>query len=334
MDSRFTRIRDDPMRTFLTTVASLVVLLVACTQGRSAAVEADPNKQYSITPAAGPWMICAASFTGPDARQLAHQLVIKLRAQYRWPAYVYDWAEEQRRQQEAQFRAAQNASPNAPPIRVRIEEQCAVLVGGFADMETARRALNEFKKLKSEASSARPASVQDPLLNSELGQQPASGDFPQSFVVHNPALPNTPTPSNDTDSYLKELNSGESYSLLNCRKPWTLAIKEYEGATVVLTQSTTSAFLEKLGFGSKPSQALGQAGSNAHELAEALRKLHIEAYVLHTRHSSLVTIGAFDKSDGPEVQRAIYQLNSLDFKQVKLFAQPVPWRVPQVNAVP
>ena len=46
----------------------------------------------------------------------------------------------------------------------------------------------------------------------------------------------------------------------------------------------------------------------AHETARVLRKLGFEAYVLHTRHHSIVTIGSFS---GPTDQAMVSTANRL-----------------------
>ena len=41
-------------------------------------VEADPDKEYVLTPEAGPYAICVKGYTGSKAASLAHQLVLHL----------------------------------------------------------------------------------------------------------------------------------------------------------------------------------------------------------------------------------------------------------------
>jgi len=51
---------------------------------------------------------------------------------------------------------------------------------------------------------------------------------------------------------------------------------------------------------------------DAHVLARYLRlKLHFEAYVLHTRTSSIVTIGGFEGPNDPGAERVAQQLAQL-----------------------
>jgi hypothetical protein len=68
-------------------------------------------------------------------------------------------------------------------------------------------------------------------------------------------------------------------------------------------------------------------------------KLGFAAYVLHTRHNSVVTVGAFDGMDDPKLKMVQQQLARLSFRdkatglsvqeQLKMFAQPMPMEVPR-----
>jgi hypothetical protein len=260
-------------------------------------------------------MICAKSYTGELAPKWAHDLVLELRSRYDLPAYVYNRGaeerqrffeerERQRRQQEEYLRQA-GLQPDMPPRlpHVRIEEQCAVLIGGFKDMESARKALERIKKLEP------PKSVPaDNLLVARpngkgAGRRPVEAapmnPFVASFVVRNPTVPEekpAEPPGVDSYDFLKKLNAGESYSLLKCGKPWTLAIKEFRGTTIIQSKATPDTFIQQL-FGKHGGEQLSATAMNAHNMAEALNKIGFKAYVLHTRTASVVCVGAYDKPD-------------------------------------
>ena len=53
---------------------SFVVGLTFTNLGR-AGIDADPNKDYPITPQAGPWMICATCYVRDQAPMLAREMV-------------------------------------------------------------------------------------------------------------------------------------------------------------------------------------------------------------------------------------------------------------------
>src|SRR5262245_26829064 len=74
-----------------------VAVLMTPNLGR-AAVEANTSKTYVITPGVGPWLICVATYSGPESRQLANELALEIRRRDNLPAYIFDRADEQRRQ--------------------------------------------------------------------------------------------------------------------------------------------------------------------------------------------------------------------------------------------
>src|SRR5437870_5831742 len=160
-----------------------------------ARVEADPNKEYAVTPEAGAWMIRVTTYVGPEAHTLAHQMVLEIRSRFDLPAFVVNRGDEERRKQQQEMEQFRKQFPDyqGPVRRTRIQEQCAVVIGGYKDMETANRALKEVKKLP------RPS---DEKLMPVLAQAKQVGDeqkalleggfinpFPNSFVVRNPASP-------------------------------------------------------------------------------------------------------------------------------------------------
>ena len=136
------------MKRFLFALASGLALVVVTSRGIAGPrVEADPNKMYPITPDVGPWVISAASYMGPNARQLAREVVFQLRRRDNLPAYFYDYSEEERNKLAGYLKDR----PPPPPGKKRwinIQDQCGVLIGGFPDQDSARKMLTEVKKLK------------------------------------------------------------------------------------------------------------------------------------------------------------------------------------------
>ncbi len=321
--------------------ALFVLALVTVSSARAARVEADPNKDYKVTPAAGPWVVCAASFSGPDAPELSRQLVLVLRGRDNLPAYYHNYSDERRRQEKEYQELLAKSRPGSRARTVRIEEQCAVLVGGYADPEAAGRALAAVKKLAPPELTL--ASGKDP--NQYLFTAgPSEGDpnrteiqrapvnpFAGAFVARNPTARQEARPEDGkkADPMLGKYNAGEKYSLLKCKKPWTLVVKEYQGAAVYQPRSATSSFLETLGFANKPGELLGAGAEEAHSVADVLRQLKFEAYVLHTRHGSLVTVGGFTGRDDPELPKMQQKLAALKIAPIQLFAQPMPMEVPR-----
>lgn len=275
-------------------------------------VDADPNHDYPVTPEVGPWMVCAAYFTGPAAPDLARQMVLQIRGVHNLPAYVFNYADDERKKQKAVLDA--QVTPFAQPdpdggiiipiphhrLQVRVEEQCAVMIGGYADDAAAHAALLSIKKLPPPELKA-PEGVQAYPSIIDGGKEVMLNPFTQSMVVRNPTVPHDARQEKATDPFLKTLNAGEDYSMLRCPQRYTLAVKEYMGASMVKQQSGSGGILEKLESGAgKPGESLSVAASNAHELARVLRQLKFDAYVLHTRTSSVVSVGGFDNPTDPE----------------------------------
>jgi hypothetical protein len=315
-------------------LAGFAGLLLA---GLVGAIDADPSKDYAVTPDAGPWMICAASYTGPEAAGKAHELVLDLRRSFNLPAYVFNRSDKERREQEAEHKRMKELyGPDTKIRTVRIQDQYAVLVGGYKDMDAAHKALLDIKKLKPSDTrlmnvlfaGATPAPDQG--KDKKGGVQGASYVSPlmDAFVVRNPTVPQDKKSEKKNDPFLKTLNADEDYSLLKCKEPWTLAVAAFQGTSVIQTETTSSGFLSKL-FGSG-GERLDAGALNAHNLADALRKQKFEAYVLHTRNGSVVTIGGFPRADDPRMKTVQQEFASrCRFgQQVQLLPQPMPMEVP------
>jgi hypothetical protein len=339
------------MRRFFYALAGGLVMLAATTPARSAPkVEADPDVEYVVTPQAGVWMVLAGSYTGPHAHELAHQLVYLLRSHDHLPAYIFDFSAGRRREQQEYFDALNRRSPDSPKRGIRIEDEFGVLIGGYKTFEDASEAMDKIKKLPMPE-----FKLADPTILPTVGKPMPSEKDPKklelkmvpvnplerSFVTRNPTVPIEKPDLNKPDPLLKKLNDDEEYSLLKCKHPWTLVVKQYEGMSVIPEPSTGESVLKLFGIGDKKGEVLNAAALNAHNLAEALRKKKLEAYCLHTRRSSVVTIGAYDSPDDPELksmQRVFAegkpQIMSkdgkpVDLRQVQFFAQPLPMKVPQ-----
>jgi hypothetical protein len=74
------------------------------------------------------------------------------------------------------------------------------------------------------------------------------------------------------------------------------------------------------------------AAENAHTLAKVLRQLKLDAYVLHTRFASIVTVGSFESLDDPALRSMqnvlLTQLKPRLDARLELFPQPLPMEVP------
>jgi hypothetical protein len=324
-------------------VLSGFCLLAASVQGRAQT----PPDPYQVTPQAGPWMICCASYTGADAPFLAQQFARTLRERDRIAAYTFNHADEERRKfQEEQDRFRQE-HPDLPLRRriIRVEEQCAVLVGGYPSMEAARTALDSIKKLRPPEVRTRTGELAgDRVINlvpagdgRKEVHQALVNPLANSFVVRNPTVKQEKQQEAPVDPFWKELNEEESYSLLNNPKTWTLVIKEYRGASTVQSSVGESNFVNKLQNNGKQTALLTLSGMQAHELARFLRQYNYDTYVLHTRYSSIVTVGGFASLEDPEFKRLQQQLVALRLQpqggnntNLDLMNPPLPMKVPRI----
>lgn len=319
----------------------VLFLLTALAAGTShftvLAIDADPNQKYEVTPAAGAYMICAASFTGEKAAGLASDLVLDIRRNYNLPAFVFNRGAEERLKQKEEFLRFHAAHPEQKMRICRIEEQFAVLVGGFKDWDSARKALDGFKSLR-----PTNTNVMAKMTRQREGEKDGKkgiftetvlvNPFQSSFVVRNPSAPvEQAAQEQGPDPFLKELNSGESYSVYKCRKPWTLAVAVFQSPPVKVDPGReSSGFLDKL-LGDSSGERLSAGAMNAHNLAEQLRKAKFEAYVFHTRTSSVVCIGGYDRKDDPQLLRiaAGQRFQGSDPRGASVFlSTPLPMEVP------
>jgi hypothetical protein len=295
-------------------------------------------------------MICTSYYSGPEARQDALQLVNELRTNYRLPAYVFNYSDQERLKEQERLRQEKErihqlleqqarvlgdmGATQTAPVHVRtrrFEEQCAVLIGGYADEKKARKDLDRIKALKPpDPKRVKLASIVQ--IRQKEGEQIWVSPFAHAFVVPNPMIKKAPAANkNQPDPLLKELNAGESYSLLQCPKRFTLAVSEFHGVTTLQEKTATSRFLSALHLGGGSGEALNASALNAHNVAEALRKLNFQAYVLHTRFYSLVTVGGYDTPDDPRLKADQNQLVQLapKLQPLPMLPEPLPLEIPR-----
>jgi hypothetical protein len=280
----------------------------------------DPNEDIRVRAAQGPWLICLTSYTGPEAPAMARKMVMELRNTYKLPAFVFNrGAEERRKEFEHRHKLIEEKRElykklnvtGTVTIRVphiQVEDQCAVLIGGYESDEAATRALKDIRKLSPpDPKRVSLTTIYEGQEDSQRKIDPKKilyvNPFMTAFVVRNPEVKqDRPADWDKPDmALLQKLNSGENYSLLACKKPFTLVVKTFMTPAAVQPQSATGKFLEALGLGGK-NNGLDTAAQNAHNLAELMRKTGLDAYVLHTRYSSLVTVGGFDNPDDPNLR--------------------------------
>jgi hypothetical protein len=235
-------------------------------------------------------------------------------------------------------------------LRVRhIPLQCAVLVGGYADENAAHRALTAIRKLNPpDPNKVKVDTKYVAHLNKEetkvlKGEEVYVNPFPRAFLCRNPAAKGQSPAEKSQEPFditvLKRLNADEPLTLLNCKKPITLAIKEFRTYTVIQDRERERSVLETLGFKTRAGEGIDQAAHDAHNLAETLRRLKIDAYALHTKFSSIVTVGGFDSLEDPNLattqkylERRLPELERQAqerSRSIQFFAKAMPMQVPR-----
>ncbi|MFN0199498.1 MAG: hypothetical protein ACKVT0_22330, partial [Planctomycetaceae bacterium] len=174
------------------------------------------------------------------------------------------------------------------------QERICVLAGNYEKIDDplAQKTLN-WIKVKFE-----PKSLNGANFKQTPGRpKPMSG----AFMTMNPLLTPDEVKKKRKDPLLKELNAGAEFSLLDNPSKYTIVVASFYGKTLtqmghVDQQKADSVF-------SKVSR-LDEAGIDAWKLAHILRENRkIEAYVLHDRFQSVVTVGSFDTQDDPEIAK-------------------------------
>jgi hypothetical protein len=318
------------------------------------------NNDILVTPDQGPWMVLITSYSGPEGPMRARKMVAELRSHYKLPAYVFNYGAEQKREElervkamiEKQKQELQEIQKKTnvtldQPIRVRhlkIEEHFGVLVGGYSSEEAADKVRAQLKKLDPPD----PSRVDlDMKFVANEGSAKESGEavkcyvnpFERTLVVRNPALPKFQRPADwdkvDVEA-LRRMNSEEPLSLLKCNKAFTLVIKEFSLPSITTPRNAPASggFWDALGLGKKGADSIDVAADNAHKFAEALRKAKLDAYVLHTKYSSLVTVGGFDSLEDPNLRsmQNLLQTRLMANPQMaalQLFPEPRPMQIPR-----
>jgi hypothetical protein len=306
-------------------------------------------------------MVLAATYQGDQAVYLAEQVVEQLRIK-RIPAYVFDYADVERRKREAELNDQMQRMPGMPRrVRyTRVEEQCGVLIGGYSTMQKANEAAKVVKRLpapKVTFSSGESASDRMVLLGDGIDKTTGLetsrkidtvevNPFVRCFVTRNPAYP--PQKMNrreQVDPIWSTLNAGEPYSLLKNKGTTTWVVKVYMGASIIESTAgtETNVFNKSQHTSGKEGQALQASALQAHELAKLLRANKFDAYVLHTRTASIVTVGGFDSPESQEAQVLREKLARVRFNiqpapgamrfddtAWKLIPEPQPMQVPRL----
>ncbi|HEV8061799.1 MAG TPA: hypothetical protein VGP68_18115 [Gemmataceae bacterium] len=309
---------------------------LAWTSVSRAGIDADPNKDYPLTPQAGQYLICATCFVGPQAPKLAREMVYEIRSHFGVPAYVFDKGEEERLKERERLRKQHEemGDNNVPLKTIRIPDECAVLVGGFKDFESASKALKIVKnwpppQKKELMPVIADASVPENENEAVKIRGAYISPYVQAFVARNTTIPLEKKADPKMEAFMRKINAHEKYSVYDCRKPWTLVVAQFQGVSVVQSKAADESFINKL-LDSSKGKSLSASAMNADNMCEFLRKSKIDAYVLHTTWGSVVCVGGFDSRDDPKMGMMKARLSAFPKGQgLQLMPEPLPMEVPK-----
>jgi hypothetical protein len=278
------------------------------------------------------------------ARSQAVEFVTVLRCPpYRLQAWMFNRGDDERkkeqerdtdaRRQREQFLLEHGASGLGFSSTIHtkrvahIEDQYIVLIGGFRSRDDAHNALNGIHKLP-------PPDKEfcNVLFDSQRDSQHAYyiNPFDSAMVIHNPTVP-VEKPKLTQDDVNKraiqlaeivEMNEHNPLSPLKYENKWTLVVKEYK-------------LHVKMDDAKKRETAYDFLGKQAEALATLLRNpaFGLDAYVIHTRVASLVTVGIFDSPQDPRMASTQVTLSKLSLRdqtghiKEDLMSQPMPFQI-------
>jgi hypothetical protein len=271
-------------------------------------VEADPNKSYTLTKENGPWMILACTFSGEDAKRQATDLVLELRKRYKVPAYAYEKKFDFDDENLGRGLDQLGGSKKMRYQRGGEIREIGVMVGDFPaiDDPKAQKMLQEVKSAspecleikegkKTNQSLAALRYIQREIHSAMGSDKKKKGPMGHAFLTTNPLLPKDYFAPKGIDKLVLAMNEGNKFSLLDCPGKYTVQVAHFTGSVLIDQKKIRQVEDGQL----KMKNGLVAAGEKAEAMAEALRQKGYEAYVLHDRYASLVTVGGFESVGTP-----------------------------------
>jgi hypothetical protein len=256
----------------------------------------DPIEPWLLTKEAGPFMVTARIFRGPEAERYALALAMELKKDYGLPAYIM-------RTKDFPMRSfVRGIPPNAPPYmnksqlsepeKTRTHDEAAVLVGNEKTLQDSLTLLNKVKHIKPKC------------LDQVPGIYIWRKGLNTAYRTTNPYVPAQDLFPGRTqkDRMLEQMNSGPR-SVNYCPGRYSLQVAEFSGRTVINPQDKDASILSGDWLKKSP---LRTAGDDAERVAEALARdkrvqpTGFQPYVYHDLTSSKVLIGSFSSPDDPK----------------------------------
>ena len=269
----------------------------------SIALPNDAIEPWLLTKQAGPFMVLAKTFRGPDSEKMALALAQELRGKHGLPAYILrskDWPGKSniRGIPPTADPALVKASVNVPE-KYRTYDEAAVLVGNEKTEKDATALLHQVKKIKPDCLNGMPS-----MFKWREGLSMATR-------TTNPYIPAQALYPHKHDRLIVQMNQSPR-SIANCPGQYSLQVAEFSG------RSTFNDKDEKFqGIMNLRRSPLATAADDAERMASKLakdgdvQKLGQPIYVFHDRKSSRVFVGSFNSQRDPaavEVRDSLLKL--------------------------
>ncbi len=256
------------------------------------AIESVQGKRYKLAPEHGPWMIMVTSLWGSSKEQLdravkaADDLVYELRKKG-IPAYVYT--------QDSQIERIATVDRQGRESRRIFAAQrgmVGVLAGNYESVDDSK-AQKTLKYVKN---------FQPQVLKTAgyVGTASGQGPLAQAFLTRNPLLTPEEAASKTRDPLLVRLNGNQEYSLLQNKGKYTVVVASFYGNSTAKPRE-----FDKFAARLSTHSTLDSAGLESWQLVKTMRQQNIEAYVYHDRFKSVVTVGAFNSPQDPQIGKLI-----------------------------
>jgi hypothetical protein len=283
-------------------------------------IEVDPNSSFPLTDQQGPWMIMCVTFRGEEAETQARELVHEFRTVHKLPAYTSgkNWDLSQGTVGRGVDRYG---NPKKMQYQVKKIDEVAVLVGDYPTIDDpqAKKTLEKIKhmvpdclnaeKINKENERRRANKEKEKTWAVPLGrfrqqiydmlpeghENKSKGPMAHAFITGNPVIPKEYFAPKGIDKLVYEMNKPLPYSLLSCPGKYTVKVATFTGKIIVDPQ-----MIKDIESGKKAQPGgLDEAADKAHRMCEALRAKGYEAFELHDRSASMVTVGSFNSVGTP-----------------------------------
>ncbi|MFO0888416.1 MAG: hypothetical protein U0790_04625 [Isosphaeraceae bacterium] len=264
-----------------------------------------PIEPWLLTKEAGPFMVLAKTFRGPESERMALALAMELRNRFGLPAYIL---------RSKDFPGRSNIRGIPPtsdpqvvqasvsvPEKYRTYDEAAVLVGNEKTEKDAAVLLHKVKKIKPDCLNGMPH-----LFKWREG-------LSMALRTTNPYIPAQQLYPHKHDRLIVQMNQGPR-SIAHCPGQFSLQVAEFTGRSTFNDKDDRFLGLTSLSLKKSP---LATAADDAERLADKLSKnaefqrLGQPVYVYHDRAASRVYVGAFSShndSNAVDVRDALLKM--------------------------